>query len=236
MSCIFVTGIDTDIGKTVATAAMARYLKSKGMNVMTQKMVQTGCENFSEDIQYHRNLMGINPVAEDRNGLSCPYLFKQAASPHLAAAMEGKTIDPEQIRNATRKMAEKYNPLLIEGAGGLFVPLNKEMYLIDYIQDQGDPVVLVSSSRLGSINHTLLSIEALFQRKIKLLGIVYNCFPQADTDIQLDSKKIFQAFLKRSDNTTLPPLPIIDIGYIDPNKQYQQPPLDFGALFDTIRF
>lgn len=99
-----VSGIDTDIGKTVATGLIARSLLDQGYRVSTQKMVQTGCVGISEDIAEHRRLMGIGLTEEDHSGLSCPYLFADPCSPHLAAELSGKRIDPARTLSATARM------------------------------------------------------------------------------------------------------------------------------------
>jgi len=187
MKVIFITGIDTDIGKTIVTGLLAAYLKNKGVNVITQKVVQTGCSKFSEDIQTHRKLMKIKTLDEDRLGLTCPYIFKYPASPNLASKIENKTIDIQKISDATDKLKKSYDSVLIEGAGGLFVPLNDQLNMIEYVKEKNYPVILVSSSKLGSINHTLLSLEALKQNNIKLLGIVYNKFFEKEKLITEDS-------------------------------------------------
>ena len=90
----FVSGIDTDCGKTFVTGSLARELMQSGFNVATQKLIQTGCEGISEDILVHRQLMGIEPQDYDRSGISCPIVFTHPCSPHLAAKIDNKGIDP----------------------------------------------------------------------------------------------------------------------------------------------
>ncbi len=171
---IAVSGIDTDIGKTVATGAIAYSLLTQGYSVFTQKMVQTGCVGSSEDIAVHRQMMGIGCTDEDRAGLSCPYLFPTPCSPHLAARLAGEEIKPAKIAQATAQLLKNYDILLLEGAGGLSVPLTLDYSFVDYLQEYNLPVILVSSPRLGSINHTLNTLEVLCVRKIRLVGLIYN--------------------------------------------------------------
>ena len=97
MSVIFITGIDTGAGKSIATGLIARYLYKNNKSVITQKIVQTGCEKISEDIALHRKIMGIDLNEDDKKGLTCPYTFKYPASPHLAAQMEQKEIDLDVV-------------------------------------------------------------------------------------------------------------------------------------------
>lgn len=198
MTIFFIAGIDTDIGKTVATGLLSRYLLDRDVNVITQKMVQTGCDGMSEDIEMHRRIEGRGLLKEDLAGTTCPYLFSHAASPHLAADMEDKKIDPQKIQTATQLLEKTYDTVLLEGAGGLFVPLNTDTTILDYIRQQQYPVILVSSSKLGSINHTFLSLEALFSRNIPLSGVVYNCYPNTDENIEKDSKRQIAGFIKKA--------------------------------------
>lgn len=194
VTCI--SGIDTDIGKSVVTGIMARSLASLGYSVITQKAVQTGCRGVAEDILRHRQLMGVEPLPEDLSGLTCSYVFNKPCSPHLAAELEGAAIDPQVICRATERLAAEYDHVLLEGAGGLLVPLTRKLTFLDYLQEQGHPLVLVSSPRLGSINHTLSALELARGRGIVVRGIVYNCYDVADAVISRDSRELFAQFLR----------------------------------------
>jgi len=196
MPTLCICGIDTGIGKSVAVGLMARYLLSTGERVITQKMVQTGCPERSQDILVHRKLMEVGWLDVDENRLTCPYCFSFPGSPHLAAGLEGRSIDPEVITTAGKRLGELYDWVLLEGAGGLIVPLTDNLTIIDYLAARKLPVVLVTSSRLGSINHTLMSLEALRLRKLELAGIVYNTFEKGPPEIVKDSCKVFSRALK----------------------------------------
>lgn len=196
---VCITGIDTDIGKTIATGLIARGAQQAGKSVITQKLVQTGCVGLSEDIVKHREMMGVELLAEDHSGLTCSYVFTKPCSPHLAARLEKKTIDCNTIRKATQKLIENYDLVLVEGAGGLFVPLNEDYMIVDYFSEGGWPVILVSSSRLGSLNHTIASIEALKSRNLPLSGVVYNRYIDSDEQIAEDSLKIIKNFVAKYD-------------------------------------
>ena len=173
----FISGIDTSVGKTAATGAIAKALAQAGKRVITQKMIQTGCEQVSEDIEEHRRIQGIPFTEEDREGWTCPYIFSYPCSPHMAAAKDGRTIDLQVITQATERLRERYEYVLLEGAGGLMVPNDFQSLTIDYIRDQGYPLILVTSGKLGSINHTLLSLFAAEQYGIPVKAIVYNQYP-----------------------------------------------------------
>lgn len=180
----FVTGIDTNIGKTYATAYLAKGLAAENHSVITQKMIQTGCDKVSEDIEMHRKLLGMDFLEEDKNGLTCPYILSYPCSPHMAAERDNVDIDVDRITKATEQLAEKYEYVLLEGAGGLMVPITHDMLTIDYIKQQGYPVVLVTNGKLGSLNHTLLSIYACQQYGIEIKKIVYNLYPRYDEEIE----------------------------------------------------
>ena len=170
----FVSGIDTDIGKTVATGMLAKQLLQQGKSVITQKPVQTGCQNIADDIAVHRKIMGISLQEADKQRLTMPEIFSYPASPHLAARLDGRALDLNKIRTATQQLAAQYEIVLVEGAGGLMVPLTEDLLTIDYVQQQAYPVILVISGRLGSINHTLLSFVALKQYGISLHSLIFN--------------------------------------------------------------
>ncbi len=181
---IFISGIDTNVGKTYATGVLARSLAAQGKTVITQKMIQTGCESISEDIEMHRRLMGMPLLDEDLDGTTCPYLFHYPCSPHMAAGMEGKEIDPAYITIKTNLLKERYNYVLLEGAGGLMVPLDFKRLTIDFVAAEHYPLVLVTSGKLGSINHTLLSLFACREYGIQVPAIIYNRYPQVDKTIE----------------------------------------------------
>ena len=102
---IFVSGIDTDVGKTVATGIYAKKLMEQGFSVITQKMIQTGCKNIADDLLVHRKIQGIDLTAEDLQGDTCPYLFEYPCSPHLAAKLEGREINEKIIEKSTALLA-----------------------------------------------------------------------------------------------------------------------------------
>nr|MDE6196643.1 dethiobiotin synthase [Muribaculaceae bacterium] len=149
---IFISGIDTDAGKTYATAFYARRLADEGLSVITQKFIQTGCTGSSEDIEAHRRLLGTGSLPEDSEGLTAPVIFSYPASAQLAARIDGRDIDTDVISAATDELLRRYDRVLIEGAGGLMVPLTDSRFAIDYVAEHKLPTVLVTNGRLGSIN------------------------------------------------------------------------------------
>lgn len=225
MSIYFIAGIDTDAGKTYATGLIAKYLNDRGDSVVTQKFAQTGCKGISEDILTHRSLMGIELLDEDKDGTTCPFVFDYPASPHLAAQMQNKTIDLEKVEYSTKTLIDKFKLVLLEGVGGLNVPITLDYSLLDYLEEKKYPTILVSSSKLGSINHTLLSLEILQKRNIPLHGLIYNHYPAESKFILEDSVKVFEHQLKKMNFDC----PIIEIPVIDDLKKST---VDFSSFFD----
>ena len=211
---IFVGGIDTEIGKTVVTGWLARQWLDQGGEVITQKLVQTGCVGASDDILLHRRLMGCGLFEEDRDGTTMPALYAYPASPHLAARLEGRALDLDAIGAATARLRARYATVLVEGAGGLLVPLTPDLLTLDYVARQGWPVLLVTSGRLGSINHTLLSLEALAARGIVLQGVAWNSRDDSsDEVIAADSRGFIRDWvLKRFPDAVWYDVPRIDLG------------------------
>jgi len=200
----FISGIDTDCGKTYITGLLAKQLKESGVRVITSKLVQTGCVGISEDIVEHRRLMEMDVMPEDLEGITCPFVFTFPASPHLATAIDKRSIDFGLIRLAQKELCANYELVLTEGAGGLMVPVTENYLCIDYIKEYELPLILVSSSKLGSINHTLLSIELCLQKGINLHSVIYNQMPQDDKVIAQESFEYFKRYLKkRSPGTQL---------------------------------
>jgi dethiobiotin synthetase len=227
MGVFFVTGIDTGVGKTVVAGLIGLHLLRRGRSVITQKLVETGGQGISKDIRSHRRLMGMTLLPEDREGLTCPYLFPFPASPHLAAAREGVRIDPGVIDRATATLLDRFDDVVIEGVGGLAVPLNEEVTTLDYLSGKTYPVVVVSSSRLGSINHTLLTLGAARERGLDLRGIAYNLEPAADPAIVDDSRRLFRRFLEGAGFPGI----VIDV----PRRDSTGPggSIDFGPFLST---
>lgn len=200
----FVSGIDTGIGKSYATGYLAREWNRKGIRTITQKFVQTGNTGLSEDIELHRRLMGTGLLEEDKTHLTMPEIFTYPCSPHLAAEIDGRPIDFEKIEQASRRLLERYDAVLLEGAGGLMVPLTRNLLTIDYVARRNYPLILVTSGRLGSINHTLLSLEAVAARGIRLHSVMYNLYPQEeDKIIQHDTEEYIRTWLQKKFPETL---------------------------------
>lgn len=194
----FVGGIDTNVGKSYATGWIASVWNSKGTRTITQKLVQTGNDGFSEDIELHRRIMGTGMLPEDREMLTAPEIYTYPSSPHLAAEIDGRDIDFGKIAEASSELAGRYDAVLLEGAGGLMVPLTRSLLTVDYVREMGYPVILVTSGRLGSINHTLLSLESLKSRGMELAILAFNMFPEEEDDtISRDTREYLKGVLAK---------------------------------------
>jgi dethiobiotin synthetase len=163
---LFITGISTDVGKTVASAIIVEALQADYW-----KPIQAGDLEHS-DTHKVQSLVSNKQSQFHRNS----YALQTPASPHLAAAKDGITIDLNQIQEP-----ETTNHLVIEGAGGILVPLNETQSVVDLIQSDYK-VIVVSRHYLGSINHTLLTIEALQNRKIQVAGIIFSGDENSSTE------------------------------------------------------
>lgn len=207
---IFISGIDTDAGKSYATGYLARQMSTQGRKVITQKFIQTGCEDYSEDIDIHRRIMGTGMLMPDIDHTTAPVIFSYPASAQLAASIDGKEIDLGVIDRATESLAANYDVVLIEGAGGLMVPITDTFFAIDYAATRNLPVALVTNSRLGSINHTILSLEAIKARGMRLHSLIYNSYFDKDPVIATDTR----GFVRRYVTREFPDAEIIEVPVI----------------------
>lgn len=223
MNRIFVTAIDTGAGKTRISGLLARDRVAAGSRVITAKICQTGCSGISEDIQEHRRIMGASLYPEDIQGLTCPYVFPFPASPHLSARLTGSVIDPGHILRSLEKLYPSYQDVIVEGVGGVMVPLREDYSTLDLLRDTGLSAVVVTTPRLGSINHTLLTMEVLRQAQIPVLGLLFNRLdPALDQTIAEESLQFFTRHYA--------PLPVLDIPVFEAENY---PQVDFSQIFNS---
>ena len=172
---LFITGTGTGVGKTFVTALLAHHFHKNGMKTGVQKWVSTGNADFADDLAFiAENVPGLQQNKDINNNLQSIYCLEFPASPHLAAEKQGVTISSEKIIQGYREMRKHFQVFMAEGAGGLMVPLTRKLLLIDIVEELKLPTLIVAAAGLGTINHTLLSIEALSQRKIPCAGVVLN--------------------------------------------------------------
>lgn len=195
MRGVFVIGTDTGVGKTIVTGLLAKFLDDKGYKVITQKWVETGSVGFSKDVSLHLKLIG-KKKQELKNYLAdiSPYTFKFPSSPHLASSLERRKISVERIKKSFKSLEKAFDFVVVEGVGGALVPLTKRKLVIDVAKELNLPVLVVVGNKLGAINHTLLTVEALKARKMKIAGIVFNNLRGKGSNIILkDNPKIVES-------------------------------------------
>lgn len=211
----FITGTDTDIGKTYISRLIIDTLCQFHPSTY-MKPVQTGC---SEDS--HGNLIApdydfvmkgkATPSLDTRNHV--PYRFKTPCSPHLAAALEKRPeIEIDVILDAYQRLATYSMNIIVEGAGGVMAPINSRQYMFDLIKAMDLPVILVSSPHLGTLNHTMMSLEVLKKNGIRLAGVVMNNARNIPVDYLYNDNISFIAHKIR-------PLPLLETGFNSVKEQ-----------------
>lgn len=172
MNGLFITGTDTDIGKTAVSALLLAALRQRNINAAPMKPAQTGCNGTVPDLDYSLSMAAMT-VDETTYTNMAPYTFEPACSPHLAAARAETEIELAEIVIAARTLASDFDYVIAEGAGGIMVPLNRRETMLDLMQALKLPVLLVARPGLGTINHTLLSIRALRSDGLEPVGVVF---------------------------------------------------------------
>ncbi len=171
MPGIFVTGTDTGCGKTYVTLLLAEYLRAQGMDVGVMKPISAGPRLENDAYTLIKNLKINDPIE-----LINPISLKYPLAPYPAAKKERKKIDLKKILKAYQSLSARQESVLVEGIGGVAVPITAHYAVIDLIRDMGIPAIIVSRAGLGTINHTLLTVNALRQEGIEILGIIMNGF------------------------------------------------------------
>lgn len=194
---IFISGIGTNVGKSYATGWLANRMNADGKRAITLKMIQTGDVGYSEDIEIHRKVMGLPILPIDKDFTTAPIIMSYPASPHLAARIDNCKIDLSRIDRSVEQLFSSYDTILMEGAGGLMVPITDDYLTIDYIAGHKLPLALVTNGQLGSINHTLLSLEAVRSREIALPFVIYNPFFDEDETIATETKEYFARLIRQ---------------------------------------
>ncbi|GMQ57548.1 dethiobiotin synthase [Vallitalea sediminicola] len=179
---LFIIGSDTDVGKTMITAGLTYVLNNNNYNVCSYKPIQSGGIYYNNmltagDALFVKNMADLNEDIEKMNS----YCLKEAISPHRAAEKEQVVLTKDSILSDYQALSNKYDYLLVEGAGGLIVPLIRNRYYIyNLIQDLEIPVILVTRTGIGTINHTCLTINYLKQLNIPIKAIVFNGYEGHD--------------------------------------------------------
>ncbi len=182
MKSYFVTATDTEIGKTVITAALAFALKNKGIDVGVMKPFACGAQQNqgfkSEDVQ----LLADAAVVTDPEDLINPYFFPVPASPYTAANKLGASIDVNLVLQKFEKLQALHDMVLVEGIGGILTPIQKNYFVADLIKDMNLETLLVTSAKIGTVNHTLLTCDACKRYGLRLQGIIINNYDTTGYD------------------------------------------------------
>jgi len=207
---LFVTGTDTGVGKTVVAAGLVKLARNKGLRALAVKPVETGCtvrdgQLYPEDGAFlHQASDGDLTLDE-----CVPFRFSLPASPARAAAAVGSGLHVEDLKEHVLALAEDADLTVVEGAGGLMVPIQGNLMMIDLVEQIGFPTIIVGRTGLGTINHSLLTLNALEQRSLEPLGIVLSCSaPDSGPEEQFT-----QSDLSRLAQT----VPVLVLPYLSPD-------------------
>jgi dethiobiotin synthetase len=214
---IFVTGTGTEVGKTVVAAAIARTLAAKGRRLAVFKPAVTGLEEPGEpDHELLRRASG----SEQSDDQIAPYRYGPPASPHFAAELAGERIDSSRLLEAARAAAAGAELLVCEGVGGLMVPLDGDYLIRDLARDLGLPLVVAAGPALGTINHTLLTLEAARSSGLDVAAVVLTPWPREPDSIQASNRRTLESLGK----APVFVLPLLDLASPD-----SWPPLEVAG-------
>jgi dethiobiotin synthetase len=175
---LFITGTDTGVGKTVIAAAIARWFHDQGNRVAVCKIAATGCERrreglVSEDAEYLAHWADASFPLDT----ICPQRWAEPLAPAVAAERSGEPLDWSLLQSSLSRMASASDVMIVEGVGGIMVPMDPKHTVLDVAKWLGLPTVVVARATLGTINHTLLTVNALRAAGVKVAGVVINRYP-----------------------------------------------------------
>lgn len=221
---LFVTGTDTGVGKTVVTAALIRAAAEAGLRVCGMKPIETGCRKEPSGVRrsgtevQHEDLTPSDGMflkeatgMQESIDLVTPVRFESPLAPMPAAEIEGTPVDMKRIQDAFSALGKAYDAVIVEGIGGLFVPIAKDFFVFDLAKTFGLPLIVVSRPGLGAISHTMLTVDCAVRRGLAIAGIVLNYSRPAEGDL---SEKTNPEVIAQ-----ICPLPIIGIFPHLPNLQ-----------------
>ncbi|MBI1978261.1 MAG: dethiobiotin synthase [Candidatus Omnitrophica bacterium] len=173
---VFITGTDTGVGKTIISAGLALALRKRGIRVGVMKPIATGC--IGDGRLVSTDAVYLFEAAENEYApLTSPIRFRNPVAPSIASVYEQKEIDLNQIRKAYLKLQKLYDFIIVEGIGGILVPIKKNFLVANLIREMGLPIIIVSHVSLGAINHTLLTVDSALIRGFPIKGIIFNRAP-----------------------------------------------------------
>lgn len=220
MRGLIVIGTDTEVGKTVCTAVLAAGLVAHGHDVGVMKPVACGGDEDS------RTLIAAAGLRDDISKIT-PFLYEDPVSPHLAAERAGRPLDQSEIVTSAQRLAQEHDILLVEGVGGLLVPLDRETLLPTLLKALGMPLVVVARTGVGTINHTLLTLSEVHRRTLPLAGILFNRLdPDVDPEVENDNIRTITEMAKSP-----------SLGVVPHNGELSRAEADTanGSCLDTLR-
>jgi dethiobiotin synthetase len=215
---IFVTGTDTGVGKTVVGCALAEELRRRRVDVGVMKPVETGVGP-----QGPLDAISLLESAQTKDALDlvCPQRFALPAAPIVAAAAEGKVVALAAIRDAFEQLAARHERMVVEGAGGLLVPIARDYSMADLARELGLPLLVVTRASLGTINHTRLTLEVAVHRGLPIAGVVISHGPRAISTTDAKNLEALREELGErlvGEIPTLDPSAVVPRGLLDLNR------------------
>jgi dethiobiotin synthetase len=214
---LFVTGTGTEVGKTVVASVLAHTARAEGARVAVFKPAVSGLDDHpllpevwrsAPELPDHA-LLRLAAGSKQGDDEVAPYRYGPPVSPHLAAALAGESVDPDVLRGAALAATEDASLLVCEGVGGFLVPLTTEYLVRDLAQDLALPVVVVASPGLGTINHTLLTLQAVRDAGLEVAVVVLNPWPADPSAVELSNRETIER-LGAVEVETLPRLDLCD--------------------------
>ncbi|MEI0595535.1 dethiobiotin synthase [Brachyspira pilosicoli] len=189
---IFITATGTDIGKTYVSGLIAKHIKDKGLNIGYYKAALSGSNDIKDSDAWYVKQQADLPDSYDE---MVSYTYKHAYSPHLAAQIEGNPPDIKIIKNAYKDISKKHDYMIVEGSGGIICPIrydsNQKIFLEDIIKELNIPSLIIADAGLGTINSTVLTIEYMRSKNLKINGVILNRFEMANK-MHEDNKKMIE--------------------------------------------
>lgn len=218
---VFITGTDTEVGKTVAAAAVLARLRQAGVDAVPMKPVQTGGVRrdgpwTSPDLDFCLRMADLSPDPDEYE-LMAPYVYEPACSPHLAAAKSGKPISLARIADAFAELRGRHECVVAEGAGGLLVPIDGDKTMLDLMARLDLPVILASRPTLGTLNHSLLSLRELRRVGLHVLGVIFcETTPTSWGEIEQDNWRTIERLGRTQILGRIPYMPGLQEGEVPP--------------------
>ncbi len=209
---IFVVGTDTGVGKTIVSAGLALVLKERGIRVGVMKPVATGCVGSMNRLVSPDAVFLFEAAQNEYAPLTSPVRYRNPVAPSVAEVYENLKVDIKSILKAYRELAKIYDYVIVEGIGGLLVPLQKKYSVANLVREIGLPILIVSPIGLGAINHTLLTVDSALIRGLFVKGIIFNRAPLVNFSLaELTNPKVIHDLTGIPILGSLPELDDVDV-------------------------